>query len=96
MRLGRSGPPAGALPDADFPEESFRFGPGETIVLYTDGLLEEAGGGGLGGLEDALRAAATATPDALVERLVGRLDGNGEPADDRTVLAIHRHAESTP
>ncbi|MGD8395946.1 MAG: SpoIIE family protein phosphatase, partial [Candidatus Eiseniibacteriota bacterium] len=95
VQLGCSGPPAGALPDAEFPEAPFRFAPGETIVLYTDGLLEGAGASGLGGLEEALRTAGDLPPGVLVERLVDRVDATGQEADDRTVLVIRRHAGPT-
>jgi serine phosphatase RsbU (regulator of sigma subunit) len=95
-RLGQSGPPAGALPGATYPEQSFQLGGGETLILYTDGLLESAGAVGLGGLEASLTAAAEARPRDLVERLLARLNYDEEPTDDRTVLAIHRHQEISP
>jgi sigma-B regulation protein RsbU (phosphoserine phosphatase) len=92
-RLSAAGPPAGALPGIDYDEQEFELEHGDTLVLYTDGVLEAAGAGGLGGLEASLAAAARARPRDLVHDLVTRLDRLDEPADDRTVLAVLRSEE---
>lgn len=39
-RLGEAGPLLGAVPDADYPLERTTLGPGDILVLYTDGVVE--------------------------------------------------------
>jgi PAS domain S-box-containing protein len=43
--LGEPGPPCGAFPGRTYPEHVAPFGPGDLIVLYTDGLTEARRGG---------------------------------------------------
>lgn len=38
--LGRPGPPLGILPEVRVPETSIDLGPGDLVVLYTDGVTE--------------------------------------------------------
>ena len=54
--LGRSGPLLGALEGADWPAEEFVLGPGDRLVLYTDGLIERRGESIDRGLERLLAA----------------------------------------
>jgi anti-sigma regulatory factor (Ser/Thr protein kinase) len=62
------------------------FRAGDTLVLFTDGLVERRGESldvGLAALQD--RAAAGGPVDALLDRLTGLLDGHD---DDVAVLAV--------
>jgi sigma-B regulation protein RsbU (phosphoserine phosphatase) len=85
----------GILPDADVAVATVRLGPGDTLVLYTDGLTEARTappGPALLGEEELLRFAAglaPATPGAVVEALGGLLDDLGAGVqDDTAVLAL--------
>jgi anti-sigma regulatory factor (Ser/Thr protein kinase) len=79
-------PPANAVAS----DASAHLQPGETLVLYTDGLIERRGEAVDEGLQ---RLAAVATeladrgPDALAERIVSQLLPDGA-ADDAAVLCV--------
>ncbi|BBA95441.1 putative magnesium or manganese-dependent protein phosphatase [Actinacidiphila reveromycinica] len=81
----------GVLPQAEFTAARTRLLPGDTLLLYTDGLTEARVGPdrGLYG-EDALRAFTAAQPPAgphaLVAALNGLLSGFGDGLDDDTAL----------
>ncbi|MFB4425920.1 PP2C family protein-serine/threonine phosphatase [Streptomyces sp. QL37] len=81
----------GVLPQAQFTAVHARLLPGDTLLLYTDGLTEARTGPGreLYG-EDALRAFITgrpsAGPKALITALTGLLAGFGDGLDDDTAL----------
>jgi anti-sigma regulatory factor (Ser/Thr protein kinase) len=82
---GRSGP-VGVAARGRYAEAEDRLRPGETLLLYTDGLIErrhEALDQGLGKLRD-VAARAGGEPDRLCEQLVAELGG---AADDVAVLA---------
>jgi serine phosphatase RsbU (regulator of sigma subunit) len=71
------------------------FEPGDTLVLYTDGVVDHHDNQ----LERGLaRLAATALRwrEAPLDHLCRRLVALGDPADDRTVLAVRRRAASQP
>ncbi|PWI45066.1 SpoIIE family protein phosphatase [Streptomyces sp. ICBB 8177] len=81
----------GALPDAPFVTAETTLAPGETMLLYTDGLTEARTGpsGALYG-DDALRAFAThhapAAPHQLITALTRLLEGFGTGLNDDTAL----------
>ncbi len=71
--------------------------PGETLLLYTDGLVERRGellDVGLGRLVDAASAPGDDL-EAFVDTLIGRLTGPGS-ADDIAVLALRRTVRVGP
>ncbi|MBQ0850373.1 SpoIIE family protein phosphatase [Streptomyces sp. BH-SS-21] len=84
----------GAVPRAPFTTARTRLRPGDTLLLYTDGLTEARTGPGreLYG-EDALRAFITAQPPTGPQALITALKGllasfdNG-PDDDTALLAL--------
>ncbi|AYV25500.1 SpoIIE family protein phosphatase [Streptomyces sp. CJ_13] len=82
----------GILPDAPFAPATTTLGPGDTLLLYTDGLTEARTGEGRSALygDEALRAFATdhagQSPNAVMEALTGLLDGFGDGLDDDTAL----------
>jgi sigma-B regulation protein RsbU (phosphoserine phosphatase) len=76
----------GVLPDAHIATTTLRLGPGDTLLLYTDGLTEartDRSGGRYGdeALLDFARALAPTTASAVVEALSGLLTslGGGGP-----------------
>ncbi|MGW8065222.1 SpoIIE family protein phosphatase [Streptomyces ziwulingensis] len=82
----------GVLPAATFATATCVLGPGDTLVLYTDGLTEARTSEDRASLygEEALLAFAAGhagkSPQAVVQALTGLLDGFGEGLDDDTAL----------
>lgn len=99
--LGGGGPLLGVLPDAAYTASESAFGPGDALVVFSDGLTEalRADGAEWGddGLDAALPAAAQArSAEALVDRLVAASTAfatAGAEADDLTVVAVRRRDE---
>jgi len=86
---GAPNPPLGVFASEEHVEVSIALEPRASLVLYTDGLVEERGSSIDSGLE-ALRQAASQAgdPDELCDRLVAsKLDANAA-ADDIAVLAL--------
>jgi PAS domain S-box-containing protein len=85
-----SNPPLGVFDSPTHTENVMELAPGSTIVLYTDGLVEERGVSIDQGLE-ALRLAASQDvchPGELCERLVESMLAIHEANDDIAVLAL--------
>ena len=78
VRLAERSLPLGAAGRDDYREAQVRLEPGDTLLAYTDGLVEELAGG-LGGAESA---------EELVRRLVGRV--RGRQSDDATIVLLRR------
>ncbi|MFD7922099.1 PP2C family protein-serine/threonine phosphatase [Streptomyces sp. NPDC059740] len=82
----------GILPDSRFTTATTELAPGDTLLLYTDGLTEARTGPGRDSLygDEALRdfaaALAPAPPQKLVNALSGLLDSFGEGLNDDTAL----------
>lgn len=93
--------PLGVMEEPEHEEAVARLEPGATLLLYTDGLVEERNGS-LDAALDRLRdlsAAAPSDPDELCEHLVAALRDE-DRADDVTLLALRslppgRHLELT-
>ncbi|MFE2047380.1 SpoIIE family protein phosphatase [Streptomyces sp. NPDC059459] len=85
----------GALPDAHIATTTVRLDPGDTLLLYTDGLTEahtDQPGGRYGdeALVDFARSLAPTTASGTVQALSDLLDALGTGVDDDTaVLAIN-------
>lgn len=82
----------GILPTAPFATATTTLAPGDTFLLYTDGLTEARTGRGRAELygDEALRAFVTRhagrSPHEVIEALTGLLDGFGDGLDDDTAL----------
>jgi PAS domain S-box-containing protein len=90
MVLEGAGPPLGVLDTWRYEERTARLGPGETAVLYTDGLVERRGERLDAGLQ-RLRTAAgagTGTVEEIRDRLLAGADV--ESADDDVTLVVVR------
>jgi phosphoserine phosphatase RsbU/P len=99
-----SGPPAGILPDSPWEESEYTLAPGETVLLFTDGILEarnmvtHIGGADLEpdeyGMKNLIQVAESmeeVTPRALIETVqedVRRYCAPAMPHDDCTLVAI--------
>ena len=88
------GPLIGVFPDLDIDEVSVELTPGESLIVFTDGVSESRGAGGLYG-EDAVReivaaAGRSATADALAARIESAAlsFGGGIASDDIAILVI--------
>ena len=82
-------PPLGSLPFSSFPEVQDRLAANDTILLYTDGLIERRHEPLTTGLE-RLRAlaAASATAEQLCQRVIEQLVPPGGGDDDIAVVAL--------
>ena len=89
--LGRS---LGAVLEQEYPAENVRLEPGDTAVLFTDGLLEARRDGELYGeerLDAALLASASLPAQELAEAVVEDCRAfAGELADDCAVVVVKR------
>jgi PAS domain S-box-containing protein len=91
------GPPLGAVDGMAYRERTVALAPGTTVVLYTDGLVEQRGetlDEGLARLRRALADPPEAM-DALCDRIVERtlaIDPT-EVDDDVTLLVLRTHGE---
>lgn len=98
-----TGPPVGVMPDTVWTDTEARLKPGDTLLLYTDGIVEaraantRADGISLPeefGMENLTRIAATlyqATPAEMIEsinREVQRFCAPSSPHDDCTMIAL--------
>ena len=89
-----SGPPLGAGAPAEYDEQRVTMEAGDTLVLYTDGLIERRGQQ-LSEGEKQLVAAAREAPDDAELRcraIIAELTGGIETPDDIAVLAIQAEA----
>jgi anti-sigma regulatory factor (Ser/Thr protein kinase)/putative methionine-R-sulfoxide reductase with GAF domain len=85
----KTAPPLGSLPFASFHETRERLAPGDTILLYTDGLIERRREPLTVGLERLRALAATpATAEQLCQRVVEQLLPPGGGDDDIAVVAL--------
>jgi serine phosphatase RsbU (regulator of sigma subunit)/DNA-binding response OmpR family regulator/anti-sigma regulatory factor (Ser/Thr protein kinase) len=83
-------PPIGVQQPAGGGESAFSFEPGDTLLLYTDGLIErrsEAINAGLDRLSDAL-ATAPAEVEAICDHILARTVGQEPSQDDTALLAV--------
>jgi serine phosphatase RsbU (regulator of sigma subunit)/anti-sigma regulatory factor (Ser/Thr protein kinase) len=92
----RASAPLGTLPYATYDECELTLGGNETILLYTDGLVEVRGESLDRGLDRLLRVASgTAVPDELCERVAQRLVApEGGPDDIALVALMNSSVES--
>jgi PAS domain S-box-containing protein len=95
---GAPNPPLGVFESETHVEQTAELAPGSTIVLYTDGLVEERGVSIDQGL-DALRLAAAQDachPDELCDRLVEGMLAIHAANDDIAVLALRALPTAPP
>jgi hypothetical protein len=92
-------PPLGLLPGWKATPQTLTLAPGDTLFLCSDGVLEarhpetgeELGPERLAALLEAHR---NASPDTVADAVLSAVHSHGEPADDVTVLALHRAAQT--
>jgi sigma-B regulation protein RsbU (phosphoserine phosphatase) len=92
-----SGLPLGIEPDAAFEHAVIQFQPGETLLLYTDGITESRSPDGTmfgrNGLDSALCGHRSAAQDVVrqLQEALSRHQGRRAPADDQTALVLQCH-----
>lgn len=93
LRSAEAGTPLGWA--SDRAEAKFSVPPGNTVVFYSDGLVENRRRGLDAGLDEIVSIAAAAPPEVLadpeilVDFLVDRMLAGYDHDDDVTVLALH-------
>lgn len=83
----------GVFDDAQLAEDELRLTPGDTLILYTDGVTEERdaqGAFGEEGIAAVLEGAAGASATEIVNRIERAVlaHGQGKPRDDIAILAV--------
>jgi sigma-B regulation protein RsbU (phosphoserine phosphatase) len=101
--LEPSGPPIGVVPGIEWLDETGSIEPGETMVLYTDGIVEARSGAtrapgtstegeyGRHRLERAIREHYPSSPRQLVDAVVSDVNDYSAPMsphDDCTMIAL--------
>jgi len=84
------GPPLGAVRDLARTARSIEVPDGATLVLYTDGLVEDPNEPIDTGLRKLRSAVRTDDPAIVCHTVMHQLIGNRRPIDDITVLAMRR------
>ena len=91
------GMPLGVFEDAKFGERELQLKPGETLLVYTDGVTEAMNQAkdlfGEDRLEKAVTGVAGLSPEKIAERVIEQVEGfvlEAERSDDITLLAIQR------
>lgn len=91
--VGECGPMLGAYPDERWDPLTMTVGPGDVLVLYSDGLLDAAGADDRFGAERLRRTltGATSASDAVdrLQQALSRFQVGGQ-ADDTAILAVER------
>lgn len=88
--LDAEGPVLGVVEDVEYDAVRGRLAPGDALLLYTDGMVEEPRRDIELGIDHMLGAAESLLRrswDGLADRLVAAV---GSPDDDRALLLIHR------
>ena len=91
--IASTGPPAGLLPQASWTSATVHLGPGETLLLYSDGVIESLDHGqelGVPGLKKAFRSAsAEGSARGVASALLRELERH-ERGDDLTLFVARR------
>jgi serine phosphatase RsbU (regulator of sigma subunit) len=83
--------PVGALTDTSWPEQAVSLVPGDTLLLFTDGLIEERTrpiNAGLERLRQVAADVATLDVDDLCDRIVAVFTAADQRDDDIALLAV--------
>ena len=92
---GKHGPAIGAFAGVDYKERIIQMKPGDTIVIYTDGVTEAIGQNGewytVDRLKKILMACKSASPPTIVSAVaddVKQFKGTAQQADDITMVCL--------
>ena len=87
---GEPGPPLGVDPGARYQAYETRLRPGQTLLLYTDGLVERRGAtidDGLAALQQVV--VEQSTPEDMCKQVIAALPDDSGRRDDVTCLVLH-------
>jgi serine phosphatase RsbU (regulator of sigma subunit) len=91
--------PLGLIAGTSYTQTAVQLDPGDLLLIYTDGVSEACDESGTQfGLERLLSAARNFPIDSAMAAgkdllaAAARFSGTAQPADDRTVVALHRRA----
>lgn len=96
LELRATGMPLGLLPGMDYPEHEAVLAPGESVLLYSDGLVEAHGqAGDMFGFPRLRELLATELPgsellDHLLDELHGFVGKGWDQEDDITLVTLQR------
>ena len=83
--IGADTLPVGVLPDVESRSLRMTLMPGDVVVMLTDGVVDSYPGGEAG-LREAIGKLAWLHPQAVGEKLIAQVVGDGQARDDMTVL----------
>jgi serine phosphatase RsbU (regulator of sigma subunit) len=92
--VGRWGTLLGVVPDPELNDTEVELKPGDTLLLYTDGVIEarsdDEGMFGANRLAELLESCAGRDPDTVAQRIEDAVVNlqNGDPKDDIAILAL--------
>ncbi|WP_181310408.1 PP2C family protein-serine/threonine phosphatase [Nocardioides campestrisoli] len=84
------GPLLGLIEDATYPSTAGVMRPGDAMLLYTDGLVEERGRDISLGIDRMLGQAERILRGDFEDGAARLIDALGSPDDDRALLMVHR------
>jgi serine phosphatase RsbU (regulator of sigma subunit) len=92
-QVGRPGSLLGVVEAPAIVDEEYDIGPGDALVLYTDGITERHHGSrffGEEGFEESLAGAAGLSADDIAGRIeeAARLFVDGQPSDDMAIVVV--------
>jgi serine phosphatase RsbU (regulator of sigma subunit) len=96
LKLKAAGIPVGLMPEAPYSEGEVAVGPGDVLLLYTDGVTEAFNGReelfGEERLDAVARGLGDAAPDQCIERILAAVQGfsEGAPQSDDITLVVVR------
>jgi sigma-B regulation protein RsbU (phosphoserine phosphatase) len=90
--LHTGGAPVGMFPEWPYEEGIVQLHPGDTVIAYTDGIIEAVNQAGeqwgVDGLEKAARESRAGSADAIVEDIFAAMDDCSWQTDDATVAVL--------
>ncbi|MCX6137731.1 MAG: SpoIIE family protein phosphatase [Ignavibacteriales bacterium] len=96
-RLATGGIPLGMLPEFRYEEESTVLAPGDTLVMYSDGVTEAMNGEGVQFGEERLASlllrCRTESPETIIGQIVDAVKHHAGPipqSDDITIVVLNR------
>jgi serine phosphatase RsbU (regulator of sigma subunit)/anti-sigma regulatory factor (Ser/Thr protein kinase) len=99
--LKGEGVAVGVFANVKYQPEKAHLGPGDVLVLYTDGITEIIDAReeefGEAGLQNLIETAPDLSPQGLCERIAAQIHhfaGDQSSADDETLLILRRHEAS--
>jgi sigma-B regulation protein RsbU (phosphoserine phosphatase) len=95
--LDAAGLPLGLFTDSTYEEGAIHLQPGDTVIAYTDGVIEAVNPSGeewgLEGIKNAVLESKAQSADELVDAIFAALDefSTGRQSDDATVAVLAAH-----